>query len=168
MGLVFTIAIGLTVFLLVALLVAPVLLRPSRAARRMLEKAQSARPDVRRVRLKEQLQGRILSLAERLHDRMRLTESEQVQQQLLSAGLRSAQARNIYGASRYFAPVMGIACGSLIRPNTVFWALAMGGVGYLLPDFWLRMKTRRRKERIRRSLPDALDLMVICVEAGLG
>jgi tight adherence protein C len=168
MSLVFYSALGLTVFLLMALLLAPMLLRPSRAARRMLEKVQSTRQDVRRVKLKEQMQGRILSLAESLQVRLGLTESEQARQQLLSAGLRSVQARNTYGASRYLAPAIGLACGSFIRSNTLFWALSMGGVFYLLPNFWLRMKIKGRKERIRRSLPDALDLLVICVEAGLG
>jgi len=46
--------------------------------------------------------------------------------------------------------------------------MALGGAGYLGPDLWLKQKTSSRKNRIRRSLPDALDLMVICVDAGLG
>src|ERR1700749_1671881 len=73
-GLVFYIAMGSTVFLLVALLLAPVLLRPARAARRMLEKAQSTRPDVRNVRFKEQLRGQIISVAEGLQSKVGLAE----------------------------------------------------------------------------------------------
>jgi tight adherence protein C len=46
--------------------------------------------------------------------------------------------------------------------------VALGGVGYLTPDLWLKRKTSSRRNRIRKSLPDALDLMVICVDAGLG
>ena len=38
----------------------------------------------------------------------------------------------------------------------------------MAPDFWLSRKISKRKSTIRRSLPDALDLLVICVEAGLG
>jgi tight adherence protein C len=64
--------------------------------------------------------------------------------------------------------MIGIVCGSLIRTNTVFWALSLGAVFYLVPDMWLRARIRSRRERIRKSLPDALDLLVICVEAGLG
>jgi tight adherence protein C len=168
MGLVFYIAMGSTVFLLVALLLAPVLLRPSRAARRMLEKAQSTRPDIRNVRFKEQLRGQIIAAAEGLQSRIGLGEAEQTKQKLLAAGIRSLQGRNAYNASRFLVPAMGVACGSLIRSNTVFWALSMAAVGYLAPDFWLRMKIRKRKDKVRKSLPDALDLMVICVEAGLG
>ena len=39
--------------------------------------------------------------------------------------------------------------------------------GYLLPEFWLTSRVRRRQQRIRLSLPDCLDLLVVCVEAGL-
>lgn len=42
------------------------------------------------------------------------------------------------------------------------------GLGYYLPVLWLGMKIRRRQQSIIKSLPDALDLLTICVEAGLG
>jgi tight adherence protein C len=168
MSLIFYIALALTVFLLVAMLLAPVILRPSPAARRMLEMVQSTRPDKRSVGYKERMQGTILSLAAGMQGRLGLTEDENVKQQLLSAGIRSSRGMNAYAASRFIGPVIGIAGGSLIRSNTVFWALSLGAVFYLLPDMWLRMKIKQRRERIRKSLPDALDLLVICVEAGLG
>ena len=168
MNLVYYIALALTVFLLVALLLAPVILRPSPAARRMLEMVQSTRPDKRSVGYKERMQQTILSLAAGLQARLGLAEDEKVKQQLLSAGVRSNRGMNAYAASRFIGPVIGIVCGSLIRSNTVFWALSLGAVFYLVPDMWLRMKIKKRRERIRKSLPDALDLLVICVEAGLG
>jgi tight adherence protein C len=42
------------------------------------------------------------------------------------------------------------------------------GIGYLLPSFWLGSKIRARQKEIQRAMPDALDILVICVEAGLG
>jgi tight adherence protein C len=41
-------------------------------------------------------------------------------------------------------------------------------LGLAVPDTWLRIKTSRRKERITKAFPDALDLLVVCVEAGMG
>ncbi len=41
-------------------------------------------------------------------------------------------------------------------------------LGYLLPALWLRSKIRRRQDEVVKALPDALDLLTICVEAGLG
>ncbi len=70
MSLIFYIALALTVFLLVAMLLAPVILRPSPAARRMLEMVQSTRPDKRSVGYKERMQGTILSLAAGMQGRL--------------------------------------------------------------------------------------------------
>ncbi len=46
--------------------------------------------------------------------------------------------------------------------------LALALVGFYLPNLWLRLKIGARKEKIMEGFPDALDLMVICVEAGMG
>ncbi|MBC7263115.1 MAG: type II secretion system F family protein [Chloroflexi bacterium] len=47
-------------------------------------------------------------------------------------------------------------------------ALLAAMVAFLLPDLWLRLRIRSRKAEIRRSLPDALDMLTICVDAGEG
>jgi tight adherence protein C len=165
---VFYFALTFTVFLVFALIFAPVLLRPTPAARRMLEMVRSNRPDERRVGSKERMQEAVLSMARGLRIRLGITEDEKVKQQLLSAGIRSSGGMNAYLASRFAGPVLGLVCGSLIRTNTVFWALTLAAVFYLVPDMWLKTRVKKRRDRIRKSIPDALDLLVICVEAGLG
>ena len=52
--------------------------------------------------------------------------------------------------------------------NLFFSLLACVGAGYIIPDFILSTRVKARQERIQLALPDALDLMVVCVEAGLG
>jgi tight adherence protein C len=47
-------------------------------------------------------------------------------------------------------------------------SLAVGGLGFYFPMLWLNQQIARRKREILKTLPDALDLLVICVEAGLG
>jgi tight adherence protein C len=165
---VFYFALTFTVFLVFALIFAPVLLRPSPAARRMMEMVRSNRPDERSVGSKERMQEAILSMARGLRIRLGITEDEKVKQQLLGAGIRSSGGMNAYLASRFAGPVLGLVCGSLIRSNTVFWALTLAAVFYLVPDMWLKTRVKKRRDRIRKSIPDALDLLVICVEAGLG
>jgi tight adherence protein C len=41
------------------------------------------------------------------------------------------------------------------------------GVGFLLPDFWLGRRIKLRQKKVRRALPDTLDFLIICIEAGL-
>jgi tight adherence protein C len=67
--------------------------------------------------------------------------------------------------------VLAVVYGNVIgvtNKSIFLMALVAGIVGFLLPDFVLRRKIRKRQEEITDSLPDALDLLVVCVEAGLG
>jgi tight adherence protein C len=92
------------------------------------------------------------------------------QQRLIRAGYRKESAIKIFYGMKFAVPltlcflllVTGIGQYSLF---SYFVAL---GVGYLLPDFWLGNQISKRQSKIRRGLPDVLDLLVICVEAGLG
>ena len=89
MTLFYYIAFMLTVFLLLALLLAPVILQPSPAARRILEMVQSTRPDKRTVGSKERMQGDdSRHAATDLRARFGLAEDEKLKQQLLSAGIK--------------------------------------------------------------------------------
>jgi len=57
--------------------------------------------------------------------------------------------------------------GQPLRSQVAF-ALIGAGIGFLFPSLWLRSKIRRRQDEIVKAMPDAMDLLVICVEAGLG
>ncbi|MFQ3567222.1 MAG: type II secretion system F family protein [Aggregatilineales bacterium] len=64
--------------------------------------------------------------------------------------------------------VFFISSPSTPRPTALLYTLAGAGLGYVIPSMLLSSKIRRRQQEIIKALPDALDLLVICVEAGLG
>jgi len=90
---------------------------------------------------------------------------------IIRAGYRNPETIFTIRGIKVLLPVLTVAVmyfSGLYRSNPyMFFPLALL-VGYLGPDFWLTWKIRSRQHRLRRSLPDALDLLVICVEAGLG
>jgi tight adherence protein C len=92
---------------------------------------------------------------------------------LLAAGMgRSISPTGFLAAKGLFA-LVGIFFGSMLGSGRGFGGLLMGAImlgaiGFLGPDYALTMKARGRKERVRADLPDALDLLAVSVEAGLG
>ncbi|MGB6131208.1 MAG: type II secretion system F family protein [Acidobacteriaceae bacterium] len=168
MALLFYIALLFTVFLAVALVLAPWLLRPSAEAKRLLDVVTSKRPDRRTIRSKEIVMEKVLELARGFRARLGLSEDEKLRQRFVSAGLRGGGKLDVYFIARFMGPLAGILGGSFIKENTMFWCLALAAVGYLLPDMWLTRAVKKRQKRIQKGIPDAIDLLVVCVEAGLG
>lgn len=94
---------------------------------------------------------------------------------LVAAGYRSEAAVRIYLGVRVVMAVALVVVAFLVRnvvtSNPVLrivLVIAAGVVGYFGPSFFLEKMVAARQERLRLALPDALDLMVVCVEAGLG
>lgn len=87
---------------------------------------------------------------------------------MMLAGFRKPEHMEIFTAIKMLGPVAGIVVGSFFTSNLVV-AIIIGAVlGFFGPDLVLSALVTRRQEKIRVSLPDALDLLVICMEAGLG
>ena len=94
---------------------------------------------------------------------------------LNQAGIRSAGAYHTYLVIRWVLPValvvlamVGGKIAGVTNRSLFLMGFSSGIIGFLLPDFVLRRKTLKRQEEITDSLPDGLDLLVVCVEAGLG
>jgi len=87
---------------------------------------------------------------------------------LIQAGFRDARHVNYYFGLRALMAMMGFA-GTVLFLGFSDPPLLLGltGLGFLLPRFFLKRMIKDRQQRIRLALPDALDLTVICVEAGL-
>jgi tight adherence protein C len=85
------------------------------------------------------------------------------------AGYRNPAAADIYLGARLALPAaLGILIAVFIEDNTIMYFFIAVGLGFFAPDFWLSWAINRRREKIRLSLPDGLDFLAICLEAGLG
>jgi tight adherence protein C len=103
------------------------------------------------------------------------TEAKKLQKQLMHAGFRSAEAPIIYRAIQLismagFPLMVAVVCAAMGWPlNKAIVYVILGFVtGFFLPRFFLRRITNNRQRDLRWGLADALDLMVVSVEAGLG
>jgi tight adherence protein C len=96
-----------------------------------------------------------------------------VKARLLRAGVRSPNASRYFYGVRAIATV-GLAAAALVwslrtRSDSLFLAVgSMGAVGYIAPMQYILLRLRRRKHAIEKGLPNAMDLMVVCMESGLG
>src|SRR5256886_1128895 len=97
---------------------------------------------------------------------------ESVSDKLMAAGMRKTSPTTIIGAKGILGVggvVVGLALGSAAAPKFVFmFALFCGLIGALAPGFYLNGRVRRRQTEVAAELPDALDLLSVSVEAGLG
>jgi tight adherence protein C len=93
-----------------------------------------------------------------------------VLQRLQRAGFRNESAVKIFYGSKFLVP-LGLCAISLVTGlaslSPFFVYASCLGLGFLAPDFWLGRTISRRQKKMQRGLPDVLDLLVICIEAGL-
>jgi len=93
---------------------------------------------------------------------------------LMQAGFRSKKAYYNFLACKVTSALLlpgAFMAGMMfltITPERMLLLLVLALFGYFLPNLVLYMMTQNRKQDLRKALPDALDLMVVCVEAGLG
>lgn len=93
-----------------------------------------------------------------------------VKQRLIRAGYRQENAIKIFYGSKVLVPLLlllVVLVSGLGSMGGIFLYIAALGLGFLMPDFWLGRRITTRQQRIRRGLPDVLDLLIICIEAGL-
>ena len=156
------------VFSAMGLLGCFMLTRTSRAVSdRVLQVAlgPAARSAPRGSKAKE-VQANLFEGVRWIRTRLGMNETEKLLERFAHAGLKSPAARDTYFAARMLGPVVAILAGSFIPDDRVFAMAVLGGISYLLPDLVLTRLIKRRREKIRKGIPDAIDLLVICVDAG--
>ena len=97
-------------------------------------------------------------------------EQYEMKRRLAKAGIYSPGAIRIMQGTKVMLSITGLFAGYWLGVwmENVMIGIAFGGMlGFLAPTFWLRTQTKSHLQALDRGLPDALDLLVICVEAGL-
>jgi len=152
---------------------------PERDRRSLVRRAarygavRSVAPREERLSMRERLVGpataRIASFMLRLNQRENL---EQVQQKLLAAGLPTVAPSSYLAAKGALAAgggIFGIMIWAASRNGIgLLMALGLAALGYIAPGYVVGARLRRRRDQVQSALPDALDLLAVSVEAGLG
>lgn len=144
------------------------------AAARSAGSAESA-TNVRLNRFAAWLQGVAESLGRTMPVRDATVQSKR-RMLLAQGGYRHVNAVVIFQGCRLLLAAVLSGVFLLILPYLKGWdgtqqlavILLLGAGGFFIPHLWLRQRTKSRREEISNALPNALDLMVVCVEAGLG
>jgi tight adherence protein C len=170
----FSIALGLTVFCAFVLASFFLFTRTSRATMQRIHEVTYA--GRRRSPLARQTSGRpvarlftrIFAIVRWLRARLGFGDEIGLPERLANAGLKGALPADIFNSARILCPILALILGSLIPSARFFWMIALPALGFIAPNIVLTRLVARRREKVRRSIPDTIDLLVICVDAGLG
>jgi tight adherence protein C len=134
--------------------------------------------EINQAKRQELVQAKVAAAASKLGQSLRPSDAQElgkIRIQLLNAGFRQEQAVAVYYGAKLIGLLIGLAavfpaCAMRFGMNQTSYIMTAcaAAVGFYLPDFVVGKRKKSRGESIFLGLPDALDLMVVCVEAGLG
>ena len=128
----------------------------------------------------DQLRAQLQALLEwfgRMNQPSNVEEVRATRRLLINAGYRSGKAPVFFLGAKLLLAIVIVGLLAMIPAKLLgfpsvskltFYYVLAAACGYYAPAFWLRRAIEARKDSIQRAIPDALDLMVVCVEAGLG
>jgi tight adherence protein C len=158
--------------LLAGLGVSVVLGRSAPEQRRLREMATAGGPSgafrPEEIRLTEQLDPRLERIARTIPKSPK--EMSRLRRRLALAGISSYGAAIVYALCELTFPFLFAAPALMYmnRPMAYVFAAVAAIIGYMVPGLFLSHLINKQKRKIENGLPDALDLMIVCVEAGTG
>lgn len=96
------------------------------------------------------------------------SDDEELEYQLSLAGFKERAHVEVFATGKILLPVICLLGSTFAGKNMLYVAIIATVAGFFLPDLLMTQLIARRKDRIRLGFPDALDLLMICMEAGLG
>ena len=165
----FELGFAATLFLAISLLIVMFATRRSRAtARRIREVTLKNGRTGRRFSAVREMISEMLASVRWLRVQLGISDETDLEQRLSEAGYKGTNAVDLYNAARFLGPLLALGCAISVPVARIFWILALPATAFIAPNMVLTRLIARRREKIRLSLPDTLDLLVICVDAGLG
>ena len=165
----FYIALTMTIFSCMGVALLWVLSKASRAATHRVRQVTLPERRIQAVGSRRKtVEKRFFTTVAWAKSRMGATEDAKLLDRFARAGLRSRWHIDSYFAMRMLGPIVAAGAASFITSNRMGWMLALAGASYLAPDIALERRIKKRRAEIKKSVPDAIDLLVICVDAGLG
>lgn len=169
MNRIFDFSLGVFLFTACVLLFAVYATRNSRATeQRLRDLTYRGRGFHRPVPARLDAGRRLFAAIHWVRAKLGLADAADLPERLANAGYRGTFPGDVYNAARIVLPLLGLVAGAFISYFRLFWIFALPSVGFIVPNIALTQLVARRREKIRRSIPDVIDLLVICVDAGLG
>jgi tight adherence protein C len=165
----FYLAVGTTIFSALALAIVLLFTRTPRATmQRIREVTYRGRSYRRNSPVGVDAGRRLFTLVHWMRARLGLADDADLPERLTNAGYRGSFPADVYNAARILGPLLAVVGGSFMPSARLFGIIAFPAAAFITPNIVLTRLIKRRREKIRRSIPDAIDLLVICVDAGLG
>jgi tight adherence protein C len=163
--------LGITIFLGITSGFLLVLMQRERSSlrkriRELVVLEDEDRPD--RTEVAEKVVRKVSFLAGVIRTHLGGRTDASVEERLTAAGIQLPRAADVYFVTRIASPTVFALVTYFVSQHNFFFALGAAALGYILPDFFLDRLVKRYRLKIRRAMPDMVDLLSVCVEAGLG
>ena len=100
----------------------------------------------------------------------KLSDKQSMSKRLVRAGFRNESVVRIFYGSQVVSAValpLLVLISHIVHQNLIFILLVSSAIRYMLPGIWVSRRIAKRQKRIGLALPDVLDILIVCVEAGL-
>jgi tight adherence protein C len=119
-------------------------------------------------RMSGAMSRKLLAVSAWLRENLGMSVNAELAERFEQAGILEPSHRDAYLVARLLAPILALIAASFIPWSRPLCLMGLPAVAYLAPDILLTRMVKTRREEIRLGVPDAVDLLVICVDAGVG
>ncbi|MFL4470491.1 type II secretion system F family protein [Tateyamaria armeniaca] len=171
------IIVGVLGFMMIVLVIVMMMRQPEDPLAKLKKNSHAKQAGSQKERLRQGARNEQLERFSKFLEPEDVAELSKRQLMLRQAGYQSRDSVRMFHAAQFILGVLGLIAGviytnfvvgtdNMTTQKIVMWTVGPGGVGYYLPQYWITRRVEARKEQITQGFPDALDMMLVCVEAG--